>query len=53
MLILQDVLVHVRDVSHPKSDAQKANVLQVLAQLDLRSQLLEGMLEVLNKADKL
>lgn len=52
ILCSQDVIVHVCDVSHPKSYAQKANVLKVLHQLNLQPQLLEDMIEVLNKADQ-
>lgn len=49
-----DLLVHVRDLSHPDSDAQKADVEAVLQSLGV----LEGegavpMIEVLNKADLL
>ena len=49
----QDLLVHVRDQSHPQAYAQRANVLKVLAQLDLRPGLIENMVEVVNKVDKL
>ena len=49
-----DLLVHVRDLSHPDSEAQAADVRQVLASLGV----LEGegripMIEALNKADRL
>ena len=49
----QDVLVHVRDSSHPQSYAQKADVMKVLRQLDLTPGLVESMIEVLNKSDKM
>lgn len=42
----------MRDASHPKSYAQRANVLNVLHQLNVQPQLLERMIEVLNKADR-
>lgn len=53
-VIEADLIVHVRDLSHPDSDAQKEDVLEVLASLDV----LEGegrvpMLEAWNKADLL
>ena len=49
---LQDLIVHVRDASHPHSHAQRANVLKVLHQLNLKPKLLDNMIEVLNKTDK-
>lgn len=50
-----DLLLHVRDVSHPDSEAQKSDVLDVLAELGIGS---EGdddipILEVFNKIDRL
>jgi GTP-binding protein HflX len=53
-VIEADLLVHVRDLSHPDSEAQARDVRQVLDSLGV----LEGpgrvpMLEVLNKADRL
>ena len=46
-----DLILHVRDVAHPESELQKADVLDVLAGLDLP----EGQrrIEVLNKIDLL
>lgn len=49
----QDVLVHVIDGSHPQAYAQRANVLKVLEQLDLRPQLMESLINVVNKTDKM
>ncbi|WP_028464903.1 GTPase HflX [Nisaea denitrificans] len=47
-----DILLHVRDFSHPDSDAQKDDVLSVLRDLGLDEQKLEDqMIEVLNKID--
>ncbi|WP_323795664.1 GTPase HflX [Nisaea sp.] len=47
-----DILLHVRDFSHPDSDAQKDDVLSVLRDLGLDEQKLEDqMVEVLNKID--
>ncbi|XP_054441017.1 putative GTP-binding protein 6 [Pteronotus mesoamericanus] len=46
-----DVIVHVRDVSHPEADLQKASVLSALRGLRLPAPLLDSMLEVHNKVD--
>lgn len=48
-----DLLLHVRDASHPDTLAQKADVLAVLATLVPEERLDENMLEVLNKCDQL
>lgn len=49
-----DVVVHVRDISHPDSGAQKADVVGVLAGLGIDETTRPGrMLEVLNKIDRL
>ncbi|XP_025087667.1 putative GTP-binding protein 6 [Pomacea canaliculata] len=50
--LLADVVVHVRDISHPDTEAQKVSVLQTLRQL-LSNQQLTSMIEVCNKADRL
>ncbi|MEO3430115.1 GTPase HflX [Pelagibius sp. CAU 1746] len=47
-----DVILHVRDVSHPDSQAQQADVLAVLADLGI-DESTGHVLEVLNKADLL
>jgi len=46
-----DLVLHVRDISHPESEIQKADVLAVLAGLDLPED--QRRLEVLNKIDLL
>ncbi|CAN9500257.1 unnamed protein product [Ophioblennius macclurei] len=46
-----DLLVHVRDVSHPETVNQKANVLNVLENLRIPDRLLISMIEVHNKTD--
>ncbi|XP_054830774.1 putative GTP-binding protein 6 isoform X2 [Eublepharis macularius] len=46
-----DLIVHVRDVSHPESNLQKESVLSVLQNLSLPSQLIESIIEVHNKVD--
>jgi GTP-binding protein HflX len=53
-VIEADLLVHVRDLSHPDSDSQAADVREILGSLGV----LEGegrvpMIEALNKADRL
>ncbi|MDH3233822.1 MAG: GTPase HflX [Alphaproteobacteria bacterium] len=47
------VLLHVRDVSHPDHDAQKADVLTVLETLGLGGRLEGNTIEALNKIDLL
>lgn len=49
-----DLIVHVRDVSSPETDAQKQDVLEVLKELGLQ-QVIDGaeLVEALNKADLL
>ncbi|MDD3445363.1 MAG: GTPase HflX, partial [Zavarzinia sp.] len=49
-----DIIVHVRDVSHPEATAQQADVLAVLEDLGLGEEALAGrMIEALNKIDLL
>ncbi|XP_038127661.1 putative GTP-binding protein 6 isoform X1 [Cyprinodon tularosa] len=48
-----DLLVHVRDISHPETVNQKANVLNVLKNLEIPHRLLGSMIEVHNKIDLL
>ena len=46
-----DLILHVRDVAHPDSAAQKLDVLSVLAELGVGQQRLDVMVEVRNKID--
>ncbi|NXU74043.1 GTPB6 protein, partial [Oreotrochilus melanogaster] len=46
-----DLIVHVRDITHPETVLQKATVLTVLKNLNLPSHLLDSMVEVHNKVD--
>ncbi len=46
-----DLVVHVRDVAHPESEAQKKDVARVLAELGLDDAMEHGIVEVLNKID--
>ncbi len=49
-----DLIVHVRDVSHPDSDRQRLDVETVLAELGLEQRATEGrVIEALNKVDLL
>lgn len=50
-LTFQDLLLHVRDVSHPETLNQKANVLNVLKNLQIPDRLIGSMIEVHNKID--
>lgn len=47
----QDVILHVRDVSHPESELQRRSVLAALRGLGLPDPLLDSMLEAHNKVD--
>lgn len=44
--------MHVRDVSHPESELQKGSVLSTLRGLGLPGRLLDSVVEVHNKADR-
>lgn len=48
-----DLLVHVRDISHPETVNQKANVMNVLKNLQIPDGLMNSMIEVHNKIDLL
>ncbi|MFI5022354.1 MAG: GTPase HflX [Alphaproteobacteria bacterium] len=48
-----DAIVHVRDISHPESEAQKEDVHVVLREIGLGREVEEGLIEVLNKIDRL
>ncbi len=45
------LIVHVRDISHPDTAAQKTDVENVLKALGVSSQVDQGLIEVLNKSD--
>lgn len=46
-----DLIVHVRDISHPDTDAQRDDVVKVLTDLGLDERLTQSGLEVANKID--
>ena len=49
-----DVLVHVRDISHPHTELQKKTVLEVMGEIGLEPEKLEKRyIEVWNKVDLL
>ncbi|HUB85505.1 MAG TPA: GTPase HflX, partial [Rhizomicrobium sp.] len=48
-----DIIVHVRDAAHDETDAQKADVLEVLGELGIETDGERPMIEVLNKIDLL
>ncbi len=48
-----DIIVHVRDYSHPDTKAQKQDVENVLSGLGIQEQIDNGLTEVLNKIDLL
>jgi len=48
-----DLIVHVRDVHHPDSEAQREDVISVLTELGLGERLESGIIEALNKIDLL
>ena len=51
VFVSQDLLIHLRDCSHPEFEAQKVHVLDVLKMLKLPKYLLENIIEVHNKVD--
>jgi GTP-binding protein HflX len=48
-----DIIIHVRDTNHPDSEAQRRDVLGVLAELGGRDPVEDGAIEVMNKIDLL
>ena len=48
-----DLVVHVRDVSHPDTEAQKEDVHGVLGELGMETSVDAGLIEALNKIDLL
>ncbi|MFM2042193.1 MAG: putative GTP-binding protein hflX [Pseudomonadota bacterium] len=48
-----DIILHVRDVSHPDSEAQRQDVATVLRDLDIDPETDDRVVEVLNKVDLL
>ena len=48
-----DIVVHVRDIAHDETDAQRADVIQVLAELGLTDETDAVFIEAWNKIDSL
>jgi GTP-binding protein HflX len=48
-----DLILHVRDVSHPDTEAQREDVLNVLCEMGLDLEHDERIVEILNKVDRL
>jgi GTP-binding protein HflX len=48
-----DIVLHVRDIAHAETEAQREDVLKVLAELGLSERQEENTIEVLNKIDLL
>jgi GTP-binding protein HflX len=48
-----DLILHVRDVSHPDAEAQRADVIRVLSDLGVEEDLNHTGIEVANKIDRL
>jgi len=48
-----DLILHVRDIAHPDSEAQKADVLEVLSGMGIEAESDGRVIQVLNKIDKL
>lgn len=52
-VIEADIVLHVRDISHPDTEAQKQDVLKVLDELDVLDEDGPILVEILNKVDLL
>lgn len=52
-VIEADLILHVRDIAHPETEAQKADVLAVLGDLGITDDPARGLLEAWNKIDLL
>jgi len=46
-----DLILHIRDISHPESDQQAADVMDILADLGISKRAQDTMIEVWNKID--
>jgi GTP-binding protein HflX len=52
-VVAADLILHVRDISHPESEAQARDVAAILAQLGVDADADHRVMEVWNKADRL
>lgn len=48
-----DLILHIRDISHPETEQQAADVMDILADLGVSDRARETMIEVWNKVDQL
>jgi GTPase len=48
-----DAIIHVRDIAHPETEAQREDVHKVLRELGLADAVEDGLIELLNKIDLL
>ncbi len=48
-----DLMIHVRDISHPETEEQKKDVLNILSSLVVEDKIEHNMLEIFNKIDQL
>lgn len=48
-----DLLIHIEDLSHPNVEVQRANVIETLQGLNIREELINNMIHISNKVDKL
>lgn len=48
-----DLILHIRDISHPETDSQRQDVLKILEELDVKERYEDHGVEVLNKCDLL
>ncbi|KAI6213888.1 hypothetical protein M3Y94_00204500 [Aphelenchoides besseyi] len=48
-----DLLIHIEDISHPDVESQRQNVMETLRGLNIREELLDSMIHIANKTDKL
>ncbi len=48
-----ELILHVRDIAHPDTGAQRADVIKVLAELGIDQESDDRVIEVLNKIDRL
>ncbi|MEO1314534.1 MAG: GTPase HflX, partial [Pseudomonadota bacterium] len=48
-----DVILHIRDISHPETEEQAQDVIAILSELGVTEDRQDAMIEVLNKTDLL
>ena len=53
MIFLQDVIMHIQDISHPDHKLQRQEVEDTLCKLNVPENVLDRVINVYNKCDKL